>query len=154
MTTSAESPSTTDAAALRARIQADFDRSGLMLHLGARLGDVAPGRVHVHLPFSPGLTQHLGLFHAGASSTIADAAGGFAAMTLAPPDHTVLSVEFKINLLAPARGESLEAVGRVIRAGRTLSICQVDVYALNAGEKTPVALMQQTIMSLPDRQRV
>ncbi|WP_368647468.1 PaaI family thioesterase [Castellaniella ginsengisoli] len=139
-----------DTADLRALIQDHFDRSGLMRHLRARLGDVAPGRVHVHLPYGPNLTQHLGYFHAGATSSIADAAGGFAAMTRAQPGHTVLSVEFKINMLAPARGESLEAVGRVVRAGRTLTIVQVDVYALNAGEKTPVALMQQTLMNLPE----
>ncbi|WP_298013349.1 PaaI family thioesterase [uncultured Castellaniella sp.] len=141
-----------NAAALRDRIQDLFDRSGLMQHLGATLGDVSSGRVHVHLPFSPALTQHLGLFHAGATSAIADTAGGFAAMTQAPDGHTVLSVEFKINLLAPAQGESLEAIGQVIRKGRTLTIVQVDVFALNAGQKTPVALMQQTVMNLPDRQ--
>ncbi len=143
-------PPTPDPAALRARIQNNFDRSGLMRHLGARLGDVAPGRVHVHLPYGPDLTQHLGYFHAGATTSIADAAGGFAAMTQAQPGHTVLSVEFKINMLAPARGESLEAVGRIIRAGRTLAIVQVDVYALSAGEKTPVALMQQTLMNVSE----
>lgn len=141
-----------DTAALRNRVQTLFDRSGLMLHLGAHLGDVAPGRVHVHLPFSPALTQHLGLFHAGATAAIADAAGGFAAFTQAPEGCTVLSVEFKINLLAPAQGESLEAVGQVVRKGRTLTIVQVDVFALEAGQKTPVALMQQTIINLPERQ--
>jgi uncharacterized protein (TIGR00369 family) len=139
-------------AALRDRIQVLFDRSGLMRHLGAQLGDVSSGRAHVHLPFSPSLTQHLGLFHAGATSAIADAAGGFAAMTQAQEGHTVLSVEFKINLLAPAQGESLEAIGQVIRKGRTLTIVQVDVFALSAGRKTPVALMQQTLINVPDRQ--
>uniref|UniRef100_UPI0033407ADE PaaI family thioesterase n=1 Tax=Castellaniella defragrans TaxID=75697 RepID=UPI0033407ADE len=136
---------------LRARIQSSFDRSGLLLHLGAHLGDVAPGRVHIHLPYGASLTQHLGFFHAGATTTIADAAGGFAALTLLPADRTVLSVEFKINLMAPAQGESLEAVGRVIRTGRTLSVVQVDVYAIGLGEKTPVALMQQTLISLPEK---
>ncbi|MGB6009335.1 PaaI family thioesterase [Castellaniella sp.] len=148
----ASSPPSRDTAALRDRIQALLDRSGLMQHLGAKLGDVSSGRAHVHLPFSPALTQHLGLFHAGATSAIADAAGSFAAMTQAPDGHTVLSVEFKINLLAPAQGESLEAVGQVIRKGRTLTIVQVDVFALNAGRKTPIALMQQTIINVPERQ--
>ncbi len=142
----------TDTNALRTRIQTNFDRSGLMLHLGARLGEVSRGRVHIHLPFSPSLTQHLGLFHAGATTTIADAAGGFAALTLAPADHTVLTVEFKINFLAPARGESLEAVGHVIRAGHTLTISQVDIFALQAGQKTAVALMQQTTINQLERQ--
>lgn len=150
--TASPSPASPDTDALRRRIQPLFDRSGLMHHLDARLGDVAPGRAHVHLPYSPSLTQHLGFFHAGATTSIADAAGGFAAMTQAPEGHTVLSVEFKINMLAPAQGESLEAVGRVVRKGRTLTIVQVDVFALNAGQKTPVALMQQTIMNVPERQ--
>ncbi len=139
-----------DTAALHARIQDCFDRSGLMHHLGARLGDVAPGRTHIHLPYSADLTQHLGYFHAGATTSIADAAGGFAGMTLAPQGHTMQSVEFKINLLAPARGESLEAIGQVVRSGRTLTVVQVDVYALSAGEKTPIALMQQTLINLPE----
>lgn len=149
MTSSSPTP---PAPELRQRIQTQFDRAGMMHHLGARLGDVAPGRVHVHLPYASSLTQHMGFFHAGATSTIADAAGGFAGMTQAPEGHTVLSVEFKINMLAPARGESLEAIGQVIRKGRTLTIVQVDVFALNAGEKTPVALMQQTLINLPDPQ--
>lgn len=140
-----------DRDAVRARVQACFDRSGLLLHLGARLGDVAPGRVHIHLPYGSRLTQHLGFFHAGATTSIADAAGGFAALTMLPADRTVLSVEFKINLMAPAQGESLEAVGRVIRSGRTLTVAQVDVYAVELGEKTPIALMQQTLMSIPER---
>ncbi|MGB6155686.1 MAG: PaaI family thioesterase [Castellaniella sp.] len=149
MTSSSPTPPATE---LRQRIQTQFDRAGMMHHLGARLGDVAPGRVHVHLPYAPSLTQHMGFFHAGATATIADSAGGFAAMTLAPEGYTALSVEFKINMLAPARGESLEAIGKVIRKGRTLTIVQVDVFALNAGEKTPVALMQQTMINIPDRQ--
>ncbi|GAA0233903.1 PaaI family thioesterase [Castellaniella daejeonensis] len=150
MTTSTAAPGAQDSAALQARIRDSFDRSGLMRHLGARLGDVAPGRVHIHLPYSSSLTQHLGYFHAGATTAIADAAGGFAAMTQAPQGHTVLSVEFKINLMAPAQGESLEAIGRIIRSGRTLTVAQVDVYALSAGNKTPVALMQQTLINLPE----
>ncbi|MER1967607.1 PaaI family thioesterase [Castellaniella sp. GW247-6E4] len=136
---------------LQARIQSSFERSGLLRHLGAHLGEVAPGRVHIHLPYGAELTQHLGFFHAGATTSIADTAGGFAALTMVPPGHTVLSVEFKINLMAPAQGESLEAVGRVIRAGRTLLVAQVDVYAVELGEKTPVALMQQTLMSISEK---
>lgn len=137
---------------MRAKTQAHFDRSGLLVHLGAHLGEVAPGRVHVHLPYGPEMTQQMGYFHAGATTTIADAAGGFAALTLMPRGHGVLSVEFKINLLAPAEGESLEAVARVLRSGRTLTVTQVDVYALKQGEKIPVALMQQTLIGIPEKQ--
>src|SRR5690606_19291497 len=97
------------------------------------------------------MTQHHGYFPAGGTTTTADPAGGFAALTTLPPGHTVLTVEFKINLMAPAQGESLEAVGRVIRAGRTLTVAQVDVYAVQLGEKTPIALMQQTLMSMPEK---
>ncbi|MFA7438732.1 PaaI family thioesterase [Castellaniella sp.] len=152
MSAATPTPENATPQALRVRIERDFARSGLMLHLGAHLGDVAPGRVHIHLPFSASVTQHLGLFHAGATSAIADAAGGWSALTLQPPGHTVLTVEFKINLLAPAQGESLEAVGRVVRSGRTLTVCQVDVFALQAGEKAAIALMQQTIIAVPERQ--
>lgn len=133
------------------RVQRDFDRAGLTRHLGARLGEVRSGEVHIHLPYSPNVTQHHGYFHAGATSTIADTAGGFAALTVFKPGHSVLSVEFKINLLAPAQGESLEAVGRVIRSGRTLTVTQVDVYAHQAGQKTHIALCQQTLIALPDK---
>ena len=150
MTPPSTAPQTPDLTDLRARIQDSFDRAGLMHHLGARLGEVVPGRVHILLPYDARLTQHTGYFHAGATSTLADTAGGFAALTQAAPGQTVLSVEFKINLLAPARGEALEAVGQVIRSGRTLAITQVDVYALDAGKKTPIALMQQTLIHLPE----
>lgn len=148
--TAATDPTLTDA--LRARIQQDFDRSGLMTQLGAQLAQISPGEVIIVLPYSAGVTQHMGYFHAGATTSIADSAGGFAAMTLVPEDQTVLSVEFKINFMAPAQGESLEAVGHVIRRGRTLTVVQVDVFALNAGERKPVALMQQTVMNLPQPQ--
>ena len=143
-------PLTTDV--LRARIQRDFDRSGLMKQLGAQLAQVSPGELTIVLPYSAGVTQHLGYFHAGATTSIADSAGGFAAMTLVPEDQTVLTVEFKINFMAPAQGESLEAVAHVVRRGRTLTVVQVDVYALNAGERKAVALMQQTIANLPQPQ--
>jgi uncharacterized protein (TIGR00369 family) len=146
MTSSSGTP---DLVALRERIQADFERSGLMLHLGAQLGEVAPGRVHIHLPYAPSLTQHLGYFHAGATTSIADAAGGFAAMTVAPAGHTVLSVEFKINLLAPAEGIHFLARGRVLRAGRRLTVCQADVFALGGAESLLVATMLSTIIVRP-----
>lgn len=133
------------------RVRRDFDRAGLTRHLGARLGEVLPGEVHIHLPYSANVTQHHGYFHAGATSTIADTAGGFAALTMFKPGYSVLSVEFKINLLAPAQGESLEAIGRVIRSGRTLTITQVDVYALQAGQKTHIALCQQTLIAIPEK---
>src|SRR6476646_2080046 len=107
-------PATPD---IRARIPDSFDRQGLMAHLGARLTHIGPGRVHITLPSRPEVTQQHGYFHAGATSAIADSAGGYAAFTLFDEGTTVLTVEFKINLLAPAEGERLEAVGTVIKPG-------------------------------------
>jgi uncharacterized protein (TIGR00369 family) len=136
---------------VRARIQASFDRQGLMTHLGARLGAVEPGEVHVLLPARDEVTQQYGYFHGGATSAIADTAGGYAAFTLFPPDTAVLTVEFKINLLAPALGDHLEAVGTVLKPGRTLTITRLDVFAVQADRRTLVAAGQQTLIQVDPR---
>jgi uncharacterized protein (TIGR00369 family) len=133
---------------LHTRIQESFDRQGLMRHLGAELVNVEPGLVVIRMPFSPTLTQHNGYFHAGASSSIADTAGGYAGFTVFPEGASVLTVEFKINLLAPAKGEYLEATGKVIRSGRTLTICQLEVHAYDGEARNLVALGQQTLICL------
>src|SRR6478736_6102980 len=126
------------------RIRASFDRQGLMRHLGARLGRIGAGRVHIMLPSRPEITQQHGYIHAGATSAIADSAGGYAALTVFPPDSEVLTVEYKINLLAPAAGDQLEAVGTVIKAGRTLTVCQLQVFATDTTGRSLVAVGQQT----------
>ena len=132
---------------VQARIRASFDRQGLMSHLGARLTHIAPGRVHIVLPSRPEVTQQHGYIHAGATSAIADSAGGYAAYTLFPEDTEVLTVEYKINLLAPATGDHIEAVGTVLKAGRTLTVCQMEVFAVQAnGERKLVANGQQTLI--------
>lgn len=133
-------------ARLRARIEASFARQGLMQTLGARLGHIEPGQVHIHLPLSERVTQQHGFFHGGATSTIADSAGGYAALTRFDTGSEVLTVEYKINLLAPARGDELEAIGTVLKAGRTLTICRLDVYAHAGGARTLVAAGQQTLI--------
>lgn len=133
---------------VQARIQDSFARQGLMRHLGARLDHIGPGRVHIVLPSRPEVTQQHGFVHAGATSAIADSAGGYAALTLFPEGVEVLTVEYKINLLAPAAGDHLEAVGTVRKSGRTLSVCQLDVYAVQAGERSLVATGQQTLIRL------
>ena len=135
-----------------ARVRSSFSRQGLMRHLGAVLAEVKPGQVSIQLPFREELTQQHGFFHAGSTSAIADSAGGYAGFTLFPADSSVLSVEFKINLLAPARGDYLEAIGSVVRSGRTLTICQLEVFAVTAAERTLVALGQQTLMCMRGRQ--
>ena len=135
---------------VQARIRASFDRQGLMRHLGARLGHIGPGRVHIVLPSRPEVTQQHGYIHAGATSAIADSAGGYAALTLFPEDTEVLTVEYKINLLAPAVGDHLEAVGTVLKAGRTLTVCQLEVFAVQGAKRSLVAVGQQTLIRVPE----
>lgn len=133
---------------VRSRVAASFDRQGLMRHLGARISRIAPGRVHIVLPARPEVTQQNGYFHAGATSAIADSAGGYAAYTLFPEGADVLTVEYKINLLAPAVGDHIEAVGTVLKSGRTLTVCQLEVYGVREedGSRTLVAHGQQTLI--------
>ena len=139
------------AADVRARVQESFERQGLMEHLGARISHIGPGEVRIELASRPEVTQQHGYFHAGAASSIADSAGGYAAFTLFPEGTTVLTVEFKINLLAPAEGERLEAVGTVIKAGRTLTICKLEVFGVAGDRRTLVAVGQQTLIQVEDR---
>ncbi|MFE1951083.1 MULTISPECIES: PaaI family thioesterase [Streptomyces] len=117
--------------------------------LGARLTVIAPGRVHIELPARPEVGQQHGYVHAGATSSIADSAGGYAAFTLFPEGSEVLTVEYKINLLAPAVGDRLEAVGTVLRSGRTLTVCRLEVFGVHDdGRRALVANGQQTLIRL------
>ncbi|MGE5234222.1 MAG: PaaI family thioesterase [Acidobacteriota bacterium] len=127
------------------RVRESFVRQGLLRTLAAELTLVAPGEVHVEIPFSPTLTQQHGFLHAGATATIADTANGYAAQTLAPPGSEVLAVEFKINLMAPAVGERFVARGRVLRPGRRLSVCLAEVFARADGREQAIATMLSTI---------
>ena len=136
---------------VQARVRASFERQGLMHHLGARIAHIGPGRVHIVLPSRPEVTQQHGYFHAGATSAIADSAGGYAAFTVFREDSSVLTVEYKINLLAPAEGEQLEAIGTVLKAGRTLTVCTLEVYASQGTERTLVASGQQTLIQIQAR---
>lgn len=122
--------------------------------IGATLERVEPGVVEIGLAFRDDLSQQHGFFHAGVVSTIADSAGGYAGFTLFPAEAGVLTVEFKINLLAAADGERLAAVGRVIRAGRTLTVCALDVHVEKGGRRTHCATGLQTLMSLVGRSGV
>ena len=118
-----------------------------MKTLGASLELVEPGRVHIAVPFSPALTQQHGYIHAGVISSIADSACGYAAMTLAPSGAEVLTVEFKISLLAPARGERFLALGSVLRGGKRLSFCTAEVRAIRESEEEIIATMLSTIIT-------
>jgi uncharacterized protein (TIGR00369 family) len=135
---------------IQRRITRSFERQGLMAHLGARLTHIGRGRVHIALPYRAEITQQNGFVHAGATAAIADSAGGYAAFTLFPEDSAVLTVEYKLNLVAPARGEYLEAQGTVLRPGRTLTVCRLDVFAIEGQMRTLVAAGQQTLIRVPD----
>lgn len=133
------------------RITESFARQGLMRHLGAELADVKAGLVTIRLPFRPELTQQHGYFHAGGTSSIADTAGGYAGFTLFPEESSVLTVEFKLNLLNPGQGDWLQAVGRVVKPGRTLTVCQLDVWGIGPNRRVHVATGLQTLICVKDR---
>jgi uncharacterized protein (TIGR00369 family) len=138
-------------AGFEGRVRGSFERQGAMRLLGARLGIVEAGRVDIELPFREDLSQQHGFFHAGITSTIADSAGGYAGYTLFPADSSVLTVEFKINLIAPADGEKLIATGRVKKTGRTLTICEFEVVVMKGGRARTCALGLQTLMCVQGR---
>ena len=130
------------------RVQNSFSRQGIMTTLGASLSKVEKGFCEITLPFKPGLSQQHGFFHAGVVSTIADSAGGYAGFTLFPEDSAILTVEFKINLLAPADGESLRATGKVIKSGKTLTICELQAFVTKAGTEKLCAHGMSTLICL------
>jgi uncharacterized protein (TIGR00369 family) len=137
--------------AFEIRVRESFVRQKVMGLIGAALTRVEAGRVEIELPFRDDLTQQHGFFHAGIVGTIADSAGGYAAYSLMPPGSSVLSVEYKINLLAPADGERLLASGQVVRAGRTLSVCDLEVVVIKQGARTLCARGMQTLICLERR---
>ena len=128
-----------------------FDAQPLMATIGARLARVAAGEIEIRVPFRSDLTQQHGFLHAGVVAAALDSACGYAAFTLMPEGAGVLSVEFKTNLLAPARGEELIARARVVRAGRTITVSQGDATMLAGGQETAVATMLATMMTVRDR---
>jgi uncharacterized protein (TIGR00369 family) len=119
--------------------------------IGARLVALGPGYCAIELPYRPDLTQQHGYVHAGMVGAIADSAGGYAGFTLFPDDASVLTVEYKLNLIAPAAGERLVAEAQVVKPGRTLSITRGEVYAEAGGNRTLCAIMQQTLIVLAGR---
>lgn len=115
------------------RVRESFGRQQAMTTIGASLGRVAAGEVEVILAYAPAVTQQHGFIHGGIVAMIADSSCGYAALSLMPKDAAVLTTEFKINLMAPAKGERLIALGRVVRPGRTLTVCMSEVFAEEAG---------------------
>jgi uncharacterized protein (TIGR00369 family) len=133
------------------RVRSSFAKQGLMTTLGATLGSVSPGVVEIALSPHPAISQQHGFVHAGAISAIADSAAGYAALSLMPADTGVLTTEFKINLLAPAAGERILARGRVVKAGRTLTLAQAEVFANTGGQEKLIALLTATLMAVKGR---
>jgi uncharacterized protein (TIGR00369 family) len=133
------------------RVRASFARQRVMETIGAVLTRVEAGAVEIALPYRADLTQQHGFVHAGIVATILDSACGYAAFSLMPADAAVLTVEYKINLLRPAAGDRLVARARVVRAGKTLTVCTGDVFAQAGGQESVVATMLATVMAVPQR---
>lgn len=134
-----------------ARVRAGFARQRVMATIGARLVRVAPGEIDVEIPIREDLTQQNGYLHAGILATVLDSACGYAAFTLMPAGAAVLSVEFKVNLLAPAKGERVIARARVKKSGRTISVCEADAFAVIGTSEKLVSSMTGTMMCLVGR---
>lgn len=133
------------------RIRDSFARQPAMALVGARLGAIAPGAVAVELPATAAVTQQHGFVHGGVVAMIADSAAGYTALSLVPESATVLSVEYKLNFLAPSKGPLLCADGRAIRAGRSLVVVQVDVHNVDGDARSICATMLQTVMVMHGR---
>ena len=129
-------------------IEQSFAKQAVMGLIGAELTRVEPGLVEITLPYRLDLAQQHGYLHAGIVTTIADSACGYAAYSLMPPDSEVLSVEFKLNLLRPAKGETFSAVAEVVKAGKTLTVVRADVFGVNENQRDLVATMLGTMICL------
>ena len=142
-------PHTTEDA-LRQRVQASLDRQGMMAQLGVRLLKVAPGEVSLAMPYSDRVTQQQGGFHGGAMGALADIAGGYAALTVAPDGMEVTTVEYKINFLAAFQGGELQATGRVVKGGKRIIVTTAEVAHVSPeGKRSDCAVMQQTLVPVP-----
>ncbi len=131
------------------KVRESFGRQAFMTTLGAEIDCIAPGRVEICMPFNQRHTQQHGFLHAGVIASIMDSACGYAAYSVAPEGCNVLTVEFKVSLLAPAMGKKFAAKGHVKRRGKTLTVCAVDAFAINGDREKLIATMLGTIMTLP-----
>ena len=137
-----------------ARVAASFARQQAMLTIGATLALVEPGSVVIELPWAPGLTQQHGFLHAGMVATALDSACGYSAFSLMPGDAAVLTIEYKINLLAPAQGERFRMEGVVIKPGRTVTVAEGRAWGVQDGRDKLIATMSCTLMALVGREDV
>ena len=132
----------------RQKVLDSWDRQKFMNYLNAEMIDVRPGFCEIHLPYSEDLTQQHGYFHAGVISTIADNAAGYASFSLMEETSSILTVEFKLNLMSPGDGEKLVARANVLKSGRTLTVCRADVFAVKDGKEKLCAAAQSTLIQL------
>ena len=130
------------------KVEDSFKLQKFMEFIGAKLIKIEPGFCEIHLPYSENLTQQNGFFHAGIISTLADNAAGYASFSLMEEDSSVLSVEFKLNLISPGIGELLIARANVLKSGRTLTICRADVFILKDGVEKLCAASQATLIQV------
>ena len=131
------------------RVRESFARQKLIHTLNGEISHVSPGELHISAPFDERFTQQDGFLHAGIVTTLIDSACGYAAYTLMPENSRVLSVEFKVNFLNPAQGQHFRAEGRVIKPGKTLTICEGKMFALDDGQENLIAVMQATMICVP-----
>jgi uncharacterized protein (TIGR00369 family) len=131
-----------------ARVRSSFEKQGVMKTIGASLVKIAPGEVVIEFSYDPSLTQQHGYIHAGVVTTVVDSACGYAAYTLMPEGYEVLSIEYKVNFMSPARGEKFRGIGKVLRSGRTITVCSGDVVAVGDGKERVVATMLATMISV------
>jgi uncharacterized protein (TIGR00369 family) len=143
-----------DSADVQQRIRSSFAKQGLMSTLRATLDNVSPGPVEIALRPDHSISQQHGFIHAGAVAAIADSAAGYAALSLMAADVGVLTTEFKINLIAPAAGDRIVARGRVVKAGRTLTLAQTEVFAESDGREKLIVLLTATLMTVKGRNGV
>lgn len=135
--------------AIYQRIHNSFQRAGLLKTIGARLIRAEEGLVEVELPYSPAITQQQGGFHGGVIGTLADTTGGYASLTVAPPDSEVMTVEYKINFLNNFQGGTLRGIGKVIKKGQRIIVTTADIFHVNEeGKSTLCAVMQQTLVPI------
>ena len=137
-----------------ARVRASFERQAAMVTIGATLAEVQAGRVVIELPWAAGLTQQHGFLHAGMVATALDSACGYAGFSLMPREAAVLTIEYKINLLAPAKGQRFRMIGEVVKPGRTVTVVEGKAFAIDDGREKLVATMHATLMAVIGREGV
>ena len=130
------------------RVRSSFEKQEIMKTIGANLVKIAPGEAVIEFTYDRSLTQQHGYIHAGVVTTVVDSACGYAAYTLMPADSEVLTIEYKVNFMSPARGDTFKGIGKVLRSGRTITVCSGEVVAVKDGKETVVASMLATMISL------